>query len=116
MMRKYLIAACGLMLLAGCSKTPAAQKPETTPNSENTPVSSPQSDREENTISGTISDIKNVMFILNDGKDSYVFPIDENQPLSMNGIQDGDSVTVTYTGTLSLTGDTEFIPIKVVKN
>ena len=53
------------------------------------------------------------MFILDDGKEAYVFPIDEN--FKMDGIQDGDQVQVTYTGELSVTGDTEFTTIKVEK-
>lgn len=53
------------------------------------------------------------MFILDDGKDAYVFPIDEN--FKMEGIKDGDQVTVTYTGELSVTGDTEFTTVKVEK-
>ncbi len=53
------------------------------------------------------------MFILDDGKEAYVFPIDEN--FQMDGIQDGDQVQVTYTGELSVTGDTELTTIKVEK-
>ena len=51
------------------------------------------------------------MFILDDGKEAYVFPIDEN--FKMDGIQDGDQVQVTYTGELSVTGETELTTIKV---
>ena len=86
-----------------------ADKPETTE-----PTMAPEAKQgEEKTITGKINDIKNVMFILDDGKDAYVFPIDEN--FKMEGIKDGDQVTVTYTGELSVTGDTEFTTVKVEK-
>ena len=68
---------------------------------------------EEKTITGKISDIKNVMFILDDGRDAYVFPLEEGTTLE--GIQDGDQVQVTYTGELSLTGDSELNTVKVEK-
>jgi hypothetical protein len=53
------------------------------------------------------------MFILDDGRDAYVFPLEEGTTLE--GIQDGDQVQVTYTGELSLTGDSELNTVKVEK-
>lgn len=121
-MRKIvmIILTAGLLLgTAACQSkedkpTPTPEvTPPLTPEAAETPSTSETKQGEEKTITGKISDIKNVMFILDDGKEAYVFPIDEN--FKMDGIQDGDQVQVTYTGELSVTGDTEFTTIKVEK-
>lgn len=109
-----IILAAGLLFgAAACQskedKTTPADKPETAE-----PTRAPEGKQgEEKTITGKISDIKNVMFILDDGKEAYVFPIDEN--FKMDGIKDGDQVRVTYTGELSVIDDTELTTIKVEK-
>ena len=115
-MRKIvmIILTAGLLLgTAACQSKEDKPIPPLTPKAAESPSTSETKQGEEKTITGKISDIKNVMFILDDGKEAYVFPIDEN--LQMDGIQDGDQVQVTYTGELSVTGDTELTTIKVEK-
>lgn len=115
-MRKIvmIILTAGLLLgTAACQSKEGKPTPTLTPGAAESPSTSETKQGEEKTITGKISDIKNVMFILDDGKEAYVFPIDEN--FQMDGIKDGDQVQVTYTGELSVTGDTELTTIKVEK-
>ncbi len=116
-MRKIvmIILTAGLLLgTAACQSKEDKLTPSLTPGGmPESPSTSETKQGEEKTITGKISDIKNVMFILDDGKEAYVFAIDEN--FQMDGIKDGDQVQVTYTGELSVTGDTEFTTIKVEK-
>ena len=52
-------------------------------------------------ISGTIDDIKDFMFVVNDDKDTpYSFTFDE-KPDGLESVASGDKVTVKYTGTIS---------------
>ncbi|MSA71770.1 hypothetical protein [Holdemania massiliensis] len=116
MKKLWMIVLTAVLLLgtAGCGKE---EKPSPAPEASAKPeISEPiNSDThgEEKRIIGKISDIKNVMFILDDGRDAYVFPLEEGTTLE--GIQDGDQVQVTYTGELSLTGDSELNTVKVEK-
>ena len=115
-MRKIvmIILTAGLLLgTAACQAKEDKPTPPLTPEAAESPSTSETKQGEEKTITGKISDIKNVMFILDAGKEAYVFPIDEN--FKMDGIQDGDQVQVTYTGELSVTGETELTTIKVEK-
>lgn len=50
---------------------------------------------------GTISDIKDFMFVITDNNDTpYSFTFDE-KPTGLENVSNGDTVTVKYTGTLS---------------
>lgn len=50
---------------------------------------------------GTISDIKDFMFVITDNSDTpYSFTFDE-KPTGLENVSNGDTVTVKYTGTLS---------------
>lgn len=118
MKKLWMIALTTILLFsaAGCGKEKKpSPTPEATPSPEiSEPIKSPgTSGSEEKTITGKISEIKNVMFVLDDGQDAYVFPLEEGTTLE--GIQDGDQVQVTYTGELSLTGDSELNTVKVEK-
>lgn len=57
---------------------------------------------EESSITGTIDEIKDFMFILTDDSGaSYVFGFEGEKPQGLDSMTAGDKVTVTYTGTLS---------------
>ena len=56
----------------------------------------------EASMTGTISDIKDFMFTITfDGQD-YGFSFDQNEkPQGLDSVKDGDTVMVTYTGTVN---------------
>lgn len=57
---------------------------------------------EQSSISGTIDEIKDFMFILTtDDGVSYVLGFDDEKPQGLDSVAAGDKVTVTYTGVLS---------------
>ena len=58
--------------------------------------------QEEASMTGTISDIKDFMFTITfDGQD-YDFSFDQNEkPQGLDSVKDGDTVMVTYTGTVN---------------
>lgn len=70
----------------------------------------------EGTFTGTMAENKGFMFIVED-KDgtAYVFGVDEEDPVDLTGISEGDKVTVSYTGTLDETS-TDLVAVKVVKS
>ena len=59
-------------------------------------------EQEEASMTGTISDIKDFMFTITfDGQD-YGFSFDQNEkPQGLDSVKDGDTVMVTYTGTVN---------------
>ena len=112
--RNVFVATCvTLMLVAGCS----AQKGEvssaaptqivSTSIAESTlDVSSTKSGEnrmaeEESTLTGTISDIKDFMFVITD-KDGveYALTFESKKPEGLSAVKDGDMVSVVYTGNL----------------
>lgn len=57
---------------------------------------------EQSSISGTIDEIKDFMFILTaDDGVSYVLGFDGEKPQGLDSVAAGDKVTVTYTGILN---------------
>lgn len=68
-------------------------------------ASSAESGSEEaKTLEGTLSEKKDFMYIVTDkDNNAYVFPIDEEHPTDLTGMEAGDKVILTYTGTLNLT-------------
>ena len=75
-MRKIvmIILTAGLLLgTAACQAKEDKPTPPLTPEAAESPSTSETKQGEEKTITGKISDIKNVMFILDDGKEAYVF-------------------------------------------
>ena len=112
--RNVFVATCvTLMLVTGCS----AQKGEvssavptqivSTSIAESTlDVSSTKNaenrmDEEESTLTGTISDIKDFMFIITDG--DYVLSFEGEKPEGLSSVKEGDTVSVVYTGKLEET-------------
>lgn len=81
-------------LFAGCGsqKEPAADPAVMEASGE---------EEEEKTMTGTLDEIKNFMFVLKEGEDTYyAFAFDE-KPEGLDSLKTGDKVTVTYTGEVS---------------
>lgn len=58
-------------------------------------------DAEEKTVTGTIDEIKDFMFVVTDENGTaYGFDF-ETKPEGLDNVENGDTVTVTYTGTVS---------------
>ena len=56
----------------------------------------------ESTMTGTISEIKDFMFTLTSDGDDYAFTFEsDKKPEGLADVKDGDTVTVTYTSTVS---------------
>lgn len=124
MKRKCLlpvIAAAVLMLaVAGCS---SKKESETVPPAEETADSTDtqgtdmqgtdtqdvqdtgtgeENTAEQSTLTGTIDEIKDFMFVVVDPEDrAYAFPFEDEKPEGLDGLAAGDEVVVTYTGVLS---------------
>ena len=98
-----------MVFAAACSSknTPSATESETTATVAETKDSEESkadsaADQEEASMTGTISDIKDFMFTITfDGQD-YGFSFDQNEkPQGLDSVKDGDTVMVTYTGTVN---------------
>lgn len=118
MMRKrnYTLLTAGLLVLAiaaGCgsnagnadtAKTQAQETQTATENTETqTTADTVDSETEEKTMTGTIEEIKDFMFIVTD-KDgnAYEFDFDADaKPDGLDQVEEGDQVQVTYTGEVS---------------
>lgn len=116
MRKKYMFSAAlfaaAMLSASACgTQTPA---PESVPTETsiiietadtNAPDAAETSDTnssEQSSISGTIDEIKDFMFILTtDGGVSYVLSFDSEKPQGLDSVAAGDKVTVTYTGVLS---------------
>ena len=59
---------------------------------------------ESSTLTGTLDEVKDFMFtVTDDAGDAYVFSLkDGDKPQGLDDVAVGDTVTVTYTGTLSV--------------
>lgn len=61
-----------------------------------------QTGEEESTLTGTITEIKDFMFVVEDANgDSHMFSFEGDAPEGFDGVTEGDEVQVTYTGELS---------------
>ena len=58
-------------------------------------------DEEQKTISGTVESIKDFQFVIYDENNSYYQFSFEETPKGLDSVKVGDSVIVTYTGTIS---------------
>lgn len=81
------------------SETSEAQEDETVAATEEQNAAS--TDTEEKTVTGTIDEIKDFMFVVTDENGTaYGFDF-ETKPEGLDNVENGDTVTVTYTGTVS---------------
>lgn len=113
MKKTFLLLACTALLAA--SLTACGSKP-----AENTDTGSSASDSAsaESKLSGTLDEKKDFMFVVTDEKGaSYEFTFDASaKPEGLDDAAEGDSVTVTYTGTVSEADPFDGTVISVEKN
>lgn len=104
------ILASAMLFASACgTQTPAPESVPTetsavsdTANADTGSMTDAPDASEESSITGTLDEIKDFMFILTDDNGtSYVFGFEGEKPQGLDGMTAGDKVTVTYTGTLS---------------
>ena len=118
-MKKNLVltlAVAGVIAFAtACSSknttTPTTAAPAATEKEADTTAAEKEADttaaekadeEAESTMTGTISEIKDFMFTLTSDGDDYAFTFEsDKKPEGLADVKDGDTVTVTYTGTVS---------------
>ncbi len=98
MKKKIIAIGIGMMLCAGlftgCGKTEVKQDTVAASSSE-------EGTAEEKELTGTIDEIKDFMFVVTDANNTpYSFTFEE-KPEGLENVSSGDTVTVTYTGTIS---------------
>ena len=102
MKKKKIAIGLGMMLCAGlftgCGKTEVKQDTVATSSSEE---GKQEGTAEEKELTGTIDEIKDFMFVVTDANNTpYSFTFEE-KPEGLENVSSGDTVTVTYTGTIS---------------
>ena len=95
-MKKILLIACATVCLLA-ALTACGQKTE-----------SKQDAAEEQTISGVVNRLGDYLVLLDGDEEYRVFDFGEN--VDTSALEEGDSVTVTYTGTL---GSEDPVPVAV---
>ena len=104
-MKKFLALIIALVMalsLVACGSKPAENKDTGTASSAAASSSSSEQ-QQENTLTGSLDEKKNGMFVVTDAEGaSYEFTYDPSDtPKGLDDAAEGDSVTVTYTGTVS---------------
>ena len=102
MKKKIIVIGIGMMLCAGlftgCRKTEVKQDTVAASSSEE---EKQEGTAEEKELTGTIDEIKDFMFVVTDANNTpYSFTFEE-KPEGLENVSSGDTVTVTYTGTIS---------------
>ena len=114
MKKTFLLLACTALLaasLTACGSKPA-EKTDTGS------ASSSDSATAESKLSGTLDEKKDFMFVVTDEQGaSYEFTFDASaKPEGLDDVSEGDSVTVTYKGTVSEADPFDGTVISVEKN
>lgn len=114
MKKTLMLLACTALLAA--SLTACGSKPAE--NTDTGSASSSDSATAESTLSGTLDEKKDFMFVVTDEKGAaYEFTFDASaKPEGLDDVSEGDSVTVTYTGTISEADPFDGTVISVEKN
>ena len=114
MKKTFLLLACTALLAA--SLTACGSKPAE--NTDTGSASSSDSATAESKLSGTLDEKKDFMFVVTDEKGaSYEFTFDASaKPEGLDDVSEGDSVTVTYKGTISEADPFDGTVISVEKN
>lgn len=115
MKKTLMLLACTALLaasLTACGSKPAENKDT------GSSASSSDSASTESTLSGTLDEKKDFMFVVTDKKGAaYEFTFDASaKPEGLDDAAEGDSVTVTYTGTVSEADPFDGTVISVEKN
>lgn len=105
MKKTLMVFACTALLaasLSACGSKPA-ENTDTGTASSAAASSSSSEQQQENSLTGALDEKKNGMFVVTDAKGvSYEFTYDPSDtPKGLDDVAAGDSVTVTYTGTVS---------------
>lgn len=114
MKKTFLLLACTALLAA--SLTACGSKPAE--NTDTGSASSSDSASAESRLSGTLDEKKDFMFVVTDEKGAaYEFTFDASaKPEGLDDVAEGDSVTVTYKGTISEADPFDGTVISVEKN
>lgn len=107
-----IMAAVIMTALAGCSSgqktetVPAVQEEVQDPAETEEPAEASgqeeSEDQEQHTLTGTIQEIKDFMFVVVDPEDhAYALSFEGEKPEGLEDVKEGDEVVVTYTGELS---------------
>ena len=114
MKKTFLLLACTALLAA--SLTACGSKPAE--NTDTGAASSADSASAESTLTGTLDEKKDFMFVVTDEKGAaYEFTFDASaKPEGLDDVAEGDSVTVTYKGTVSEADPFDGTVISVEKN
>ena len=105
MKKTLMVFACTALLaasLSACGSKPA-ENTDTGTASSAAASSSSSEQQQENTLTGSLDEKKNGMFVVTDAEGAaYEFTYDPSHtPKGLDDAAEGDSVTVTYTGTVS---------------
>ena len=105
MKKTLMVFACTALLaasLSACGSKPA-ENTDTGTASSAAASSSSSEQQQENTLTGSLDEKKNGMFVVTDAEGAaYEFTYDPSDtPKGLDDVAEGDSVTVTYTGTVS---------------
>lgn len=117
MKKTFLLLACTALLaasLTACGEGPAEKTDTDTGSS----ASSSDSASAESKLSGTLDEKKDFMFVVTDEHGAaYEFTFDASaKPEGLDDVAEGDSVTVTYKGTVSEADPFDGTVISVEKN
>mgnify|MGYP004594247069 FL=1 len=114
MKKTFMLLACTALLAA--SLTACGSKPAE--NTDTGSASSSDSATAESKLSGTLDEKKDFMFVVTDEKGAaYEFTFDASaKPEGLDDVAEGDSVTVTYKGTVSEADPFDGTVISVEKN
>ena len=114
MKKTLMLLACTALLAA--SLTACGSKPAE--NTDTGAASSADSASAESKLSGTLDEKKDFMFVVTDEKGAaYEFTFDASaKPEGLDDVSEGDSVTVTYKGTVSEADPFDGTVISVEKN
>ena len=115
MKKTFLLLACTALLaasLTACGSQPAENKDT------GSSASASDSASAESKLSGTLDEKKDFMFVVTDEKGAaYEFTFDASaKPEGLDAVAEGDSVTVTYKGTVSEADPFDGTVISVEKN
>lgn len=101
-----LVLALTVCLAAGCGK-----------GKEEAPAGGADA-AEVSTLTGTLDEVKDFMFtVTDDAGEAYVFSLqDGDKPQGLDDVATGDTVTVTYTGTLSVVDGLDGTIVSVEKS
>lgn len=114
MKKTLMLLACTALLAA--SLTACGSKPAE--NTDTGSASSSDSASAESKLSGTLDEKKDFMFVVTDEHGAaYEFTFDASaKPEGLDDVSEGDSVTVTYKGTISEADPFDGTVISVEKN